>query len=93
MVAAARLSEQRELCPPGVAESLEQILSGLELPVRYDHLSPADLWDAMRHDKKWQEGTARFVLLSGEETLAPVVVSDVTRAEVLAVLEGLREDA
>jgi 3-dehydroquinate synthase len=93
LVAAARLSEQRELCPPGVAESLEQILSGLGLPVRYDHLSPADLWDAMRHDKKWQEGTARFVLLSGEDTLVPVVVSDVTRAEVLAVLEGLREDA
>lgn len=93
LVAAARLSEQRELCPPGVAGRLEQILAGLGLRVRYNHLSPADLWDAMRHDKKWQEGTARFVLLAGEDSLAPVIASDVTRAEVLTVLESLREDA
>ncbi len=93
LVAAARLSEKRELCPPGVARRIEQMLVELDLPVRYRHLSPVDLWDAMRHDKKWTEGAARFVLITGEDRLEATVVKDVTRGEVLAILEGLREDA
>lgn len=91
LVAAAQLSERRELCAPGLARRIEGILTGLGLRVRYDHLSPADLWNVMRHDKKRQDGTARFVLLSGEETLTPVIVDEVTRTEVIGILEGLRE--
>ena len=65
------------------------LLGALGLPTRYRRFVPAELWEAMRHDKKWQGGAARFVLLEG--VARPVIVPDVPRADVLAVLETLRE--
>jgi 3-dehydroquinate synthase len=88
LVAAALLSERRELCPPGLAASIEQQVRAVGLPTRYTEYAPIDLWNAMRHDKKWREGLARFVLL--ETPGIPVVVDDVTRDDVLMVLEQLR---
>ena len=89
LVAAARLSVQRGLASPDLAETVERAVTALGLPARYTGLEPAALWDAMRHDKKWQSGTARFVLLS--DVGAPRVVDGVPRDAVIAVLESLRE--
>jgi len=89
LVGAARLSVRRGLASPTLAETVERAVIALGLPARYAGLEPAALWDAMRHDKKWQGGTARFVLL--REPGAPCVVDGVPRDEVIAVLESLRE--
>ena len=89
LVAAARLSERLGLCKTGLAAQVEALLGALGLPTRYRRFDPAELWDAMRHDKKWQGGAARFVLLEG--VARPVIVPDAPRADVLAVLETLRE--
>lgn len=88
MVAAARLSAARGLCAPELVETVEHVLRQVGLPLRYDTLDPAALWEAMAHDKKWQDGTARFVLLEGVGQ--PVIVDGVVRDEVIAVLNGLR---
>jgi 3-dehydroquinate synthase len=88
LVAAARLSARRELCGPDTAASVERAVSDLGLPARFSDLDPGALWEAMQHDKKWQNGLARFVLLEG--TGQPVIVSDVRRDEVIPILEGLR---
>jgi 3-dehydroquinate synthase len=89
LVAAARLSVRRGLASPDLAETVERAVTALGLPARYAGLEPAALWEAMRHDKKWQSGTARFVLLRGAG--APCLEDGVPRDEVIAVLESLRE--
>ncbi|MEW6580108.1 MAG: 3-dehydroquinate synthase [Chloroflexota bacterium] len=91
LVAAARLSVRRGLASPDLAETVERAVTALGLPIRYAGLEPTVLWDAMRHDKKWQSGTARFVLL--REAGAPCMAADVPRADVIAALESLREGA
>jgi len=91
MVAAARLAERRGVGRAGLAGRVEVATAALGLPVSLAGLEPADLWDAMGHDKKWRDGAAAFVLL--EEVGRPVIARDVPRADVLAVLDGLREDA
>jgi len=90
LVAAAQLSERRGLCETGLARHIEMILAELGLPTSYSRIQPAALWEAMQHDKKWQNGTATFVLLRriGE----PVLVRDVTQRDALAILEGLQEN-
>jgi 3-dehydroquinate synthase len=89
MVAAVRLSARRELCGPDTATAVERAVIDLGLPARFSDLDPGALWDAMQHDKKWQNGLARFVLL--EDIGQPVIVSDVHRNEVIPILEGLRK--
>ncbi len=93
LVAAARLSERLGLCAAGLAARVEAALDRLGLPVRFAGLEPGALWDAMRYDKKWRGGAVTLVLL--EAAGQPVIVRDaapVLQADVLAVLEGLRED-
>ena len=85
LVAAAHLSARRELCDPGLPACVERAVAALGLPIRCD-LDPAALWDAMRHDKKWQAGAARFVLLRAVGQ--PVLCDDVPRAHVIEVLES-----
>jgi len=89
LVAAARLSERCALATQGLAARVEQAVATLGLPVRFAGLEPATLWDTMRHDKKWRGGTARFVLLKGMGE--SVIADDVSHADVIAVLEELRE--
>ncbi|MCZ7541955.1 MAG: 3-dehydroquinate synthase [Anaerolineae bacterium] len=91
LVAAARLSVRRGLAAPDLAATVERAVVALGLPTRYAGLDPAALWDAMRHDKKFRGGSARFVLLRGVG--APCMADDVPRDEVIAVLESLREGA
>jgi 3-dehydroquinate synthase len=90
MVAAGRLSAARGLCAPELVDTVERVLRAAGLPLYYTHLDPAALWEAMAHDKKWQDGTARFVLL--KDVGQPVIVDGVTRDEVIAVLSELREE-
>jgi 3-dehydroquinate synthase len=89
MVAAARLSARRELCSPDTAATVERAVIDLDLPTQFSELDAGALWDAMQHDKKWQNGLARFILL--EDIGQPVIVSDVRREEVIPILEGLRK--
>ena len=87
MVAAARLSAQHGLCEPELAEQIERAVEASKLPTRFSGLDPADIWDAMKHDKKWRDGTTHFILLKGIGV--PAIVRDVTRDEVIGVLEQL----
>ncbi|RPI93596.1 MAG: 3-dehydroquinate synthase, partial [Chloroflexi bacterium] len=88
MVAAARLSVARGMCVPDVASMVQKAVAHFDLPTQLSDLDPGALWDAMRHDKKWKNGLARFVLL--RDIGQPVIVSDVRRDEVIPVLEGLQ---
>jgi len=90
LVAAARLSAACGLCDRALPGVVEDAVRALRLPARCD-LDPAALWDAMRHDKKWRAGAARFVLLRGVGQ--PEICDDVPREQVIAVLAGLREGA
>ncbi len=89
LVAAARLSEVLGICAPEIPRQVEQALCHLGLPTRYRDYQPGALLDAMRHDKKWRSGRARFVLL--REIGDPLIRDDVPLESVRAVLEGLRE--
>lgn len=91
LVAAARLSVRRGLAAPDLPITVERAVAALGLPARYSGLEPAALWDAMRHDKKFRGGAAHFVLL--RDVGAPLMAADVPRADVIAVLESLREGA
>jgi 3-dehydroquinate synthase len=88
LLAAARLSVRLGRCEAAVADQVEAALMANAMPTRIGNLDPAALWDAMFTDKKWRDGRSRFVLLEAVER--PVVVEDVPRADVIAVLESLR---
>jgi 3-dehydroquinate synthetase len=91
MVAAAQLAARLGRCSPDLVARLEVLLRRLGLPVRYARFAPDDLWRAMRHDKKWRDGSATFVVLEGIGR--PTLARDVPRDDVIAVLEDLREGA
>ena len=86
LMAAARLSERMGLSDGGLADAVERTLERWMLPTRFSGCTRRAV-EAMRHDKKWQGGSARFVLLEGGR---PVIRADVPRDDVLAVLEELR---
>ena len=88
MIAAVRISKNRGLLSAGEAERIESTVRFIS-PCR-DEWPPADeAWKIMEHDKKIRKGRMVFVLLakSGE----PVLVNDITREELAAVLETLRD--
>ncbi|MBN1430061.1 MAG: 3-dehydroquinate synthase [Anaerolineae bacterium] len=90
IVAAARLSDLHGLCSPELPGMIERVAEASKLPTRCPGLDPADLWDAMQHDKKWHDGAARFILLEGIGK--PIIVKDVTRDEVISVIDRLTID-
>lgn len=89
LVAAARLSAHHGLCSPELPEQIERVIESSKLPTCCPGFDPVELWDAMQHDKKRQDGTLRFVLLEGMGR--PAIAKDVTRDEVIHILEGLVE--
>ncbi len=91
LVAAARLSAKLGLCDPTLPTMIEQALHKLELPVRFHHLDPHEMWTIMSRDKKWRDSTPTFILLQGIGN--PVIIRDLTKTEIIEVLESLREDA
>lgn len=88
LLAAVRLSSALSLCDAALVDLVETALARAELPRSIGTLDPEALYAAMATDKKFKGGKSRFVLLRavGE----PVIVSDVPKAEVIHVLEGLR---
>ena len=89
LAAATRLSARMGLCDPALAARVEGMLARLGLPTTYRGHTPAHVWQAMATDKKRRGKTLRFVL---PRAVGDVFVTDqVTQADVLAVLETLRE--
>jgi 3-dehydroquinate synthase len=86
MVFAARIAEQRDLCPAGLAARTARLLAGLGLET--DGILPpaADVLAAIRMDKKFHGGV-RLVLL--EDVGRPVVVGAVSDDEVCRVLQTM----
>jgi len=89
MIVAARLSEQRGLCPPGMAERLASLEDALGLPVRIpDDLSTREVLECMLLDKKNLAGRRRLILLRGPGEA--VVDEASTDAEIAAAIDACR---
>ncbi|MCZ6874597.1 MAG: 3-dehydroquinate synthase [bacterium] len=63
MALVASLSERLGYCHAEARQRLVELLRALHLPVTYDGIASEQLLDAMSHDKKAVQGTARFVLM------------------------------
>ncbi len=89
MVAAARLSELRGLCAPGVADRLRELLKSLQLPtVIPRNIAAGDMLDCMQIDKKNRAGKRRLILL---EALGHAIIDDASPDEsVLEAIEACR---
>jgi 3-dehydroquinate synthase len=89
LVAAARLATRLGACEPELAARIEGVLSRLGLPTTYRGHTPAQVWQAMSTDKKRRGKTLRFVL---PRAIGDAFVTDqVAQADVLAILDSLRE--
>jgi 3-dehydroquinate synthetase len=89
MVAAARIAAKLGYAAPSLADHIEAALAAWGLPVRCPPFDAGAIWEAMAHDKKRQGRSLRWVL---PRAIGDVFVTDqVKRADVLAVLEALRE--
>jgi 3-dehydroquinate synthase len=86
MVFAARLSEERGLCEPGLASRTTRLLKSLGLETRGDLPPAPEIERTFRLDKKFREGV-RFVLL--EAVGRPVIVDDVSEDQIRAVLQEM----
>jgi 3-dehydroquinate synthase len=66
LVAAANLSARLGFCDASLQDRIETILKSVNLPTRIPvNLKPAELLQAMQHDKKKQAGQLRFILIGG----------------------------
>ncbi len=64
MMVAARLSEQRNLCTPGLSDRLARLLQSFGLPIDMpDNSQPGDILELMKLDKKVIAGSYRLILL------------------------------
>jgi 3-dehydroquinate synthetase len=83
MVYAADLAEKLELAEPGFAASLERDLDATLLLI-YNPYSIHDMAEAMRKDKKAENGKVHFVL---PRAIGDVVMHDLTVDEVVELLK------
>jgi len=88
LLAAARLSYQMGMCDAALVDRVDHLLEVAGLPRTIGQLDAEQLLDAMRTDKKWRSGIARFVLLRGLGQIE--VVEGVPSETVVDVLQGLR---
>lgn len=86
MVFAARLSEERGLCRPGVASRTTRLLTSLGLEVDGSLPPVDDILSAFRLDKKYQGGV-RLVLL--EDVGRAVIVEGITPEELGTLLRTI----
>jgi shikimate kinase / 3-dehydroquinate synthase len=85
LVAALRLSTRLAGLDPAIAVEVEQVLAAQGLPTRAPGLAPGAVLAAMRHDKKRERGSHRFVLLERVgQPCSGVEVDDDLLAEVVA---------
>lgn len=82
MVCAAKLAERLEMTEPGFAAALERDLNSCLLLI-FNPYSPSNMADAMRKDKKAQDGKVHFVL---PRAVGDVVIHDMTVEEAVALL-------
>ena len=82
MVCAARLAERLEMTEPGFAAALERDLNSCLLLI-FNPYSPSNMADAMRKDKKAEDGKVHFVL---PRAVGDVVIHDMTVEEAVALL-------
>jgi 3-dehydroquinate synthetase len=83
MVYAAKLAERLEMTEPGFAASVEHDLDSCLLLI-INPYSPANMADAMRKDKKAEDGKVHFVL---PRAVGDVVLKDLTVDEVVDLLK------
>lgn len=89
MVTAARLSENRGLCPRGAAARLETLLRAFDLPVRIPRDTALEgLTEALKLDKKALASGLRLILL--EELGRATVDESSTAREILLAMEQSR---
>ncbi len=86
LIVAVRLSRNRGLITAGLAERIETAIGRIiDRPTAVPPLEAA--WEIMKHDKKIRRGRMVFVLLA--DLAEPVMVDDVGRDELAAVVDGL----
>lgn len=83
MVYAAKLAERLEMTEPGFAAAVEHDLDSCLLLI-INPYSPANMADAMRKDKKAEDGKVHFVL---PRAVGDVVLHDMTVDEVVDMLK------
>jgi len=89
MVVAARLSENRGLCPEGVTMRISGLLEALELPVHIpSDINSDSIVEAMALDKKSLGGKIRLILLTSLG--CAVIDSDSTEQEIRAAIDESR---
>jgi shikimate kinase/3-dehydroquinate synthase len=86
LVAALRLSTRLTGLDEALADEVSELLANHGLPRSAPGLAPADVLDAMRHDKKRADGVHRFVLL--EDVGRPVRDVEVPEALLAEVVGG-----
>ncbi len=89
LIAAARVSVKLSGLPDADARRIEDLLKSFALPTTLPaSMSEAEILEAMRHDKKFEHGSIRFVLL---RALGDAFVSaDVTLEDCAEAVAGLR---
>lgn len=87
LVAAAQLSYALGKINQQEVESITTLVRDLGLPTTLDEFDPAELWEAMKTDKKWRDGRSHFIILEGLGR--PAIVDDVSRETVMNVLGQL----
>jgi 3-dehydroquinate synthase len=87
MVAAAKLSELRGICPAGRTARLQSLLKRFGLPVAWPaDVSPARAWEAMAMDKKAVSAGLRLILL--EDIGKAVIDQGCDRRDIVRVIES-----
>jgi shikimate kinase / 3-dehydroquinate synthase len=91
MMVAVRLSEALGRAPASLSEQIEAALGAAGLPVRCPNWPSGAIWGAMRHDKKRQGRTLRWVLPEAIGRVA--IVDDVPKELVLSILIDIGAEA
>jgi len=90
MVAATHLSVQHSGLPLSDGEKIIRLLKLYQLPTQLPQgISTASILEHMKHDKKFSEGSIRFVLL--HQLGNAFVTKDITLAHLTSAVESLRK--
>ncbi|MBO8162999.1 MAG: 3-dehydroquinate synthase [Brevibacillus sp.] len=88
---AAELAERMELAPNGTARRIKTLLQSFDLPVSWPgSLSPRDVLDVMRRDKKSVAG--KLVLVLPRAIGRVEIVKNIEESLVLQVMQDAREE-
>lgn len=89
-VVAAYISWQRKYIDDGTFYEIRDMFVGFDLPISFDSLSIDDIIDAIKHDKKMDQGQIRFILL--HELGDAYIDRTVTDNEIRAALSFIDAD-